>query len=66
MSGRFKIEHPDGREYALTSLKVFQERYEPDGFRIAKPQPNYGSGQWEAPKQADDKPDKGGKRGETA
>lgn len=51
MSGPFRIEHKDGREYALRSLKVFHDRYEPEGFKIAKDQP-YG---WTAPKTSEAK-----------
>lgn len=51
MSGRFQIEHPKtGSTLGLSSVKVFHEQYEPQGYVISKEQP-YG---WEAP--AIDKP----------
>ncbi len=56
MSGRFMIEHKDGREYGLEGargVKAFKEIYEPQGFKIAKQQPNYGE-PWEAPDIPDD------------
>lgn len=63
MTGPFKIEHKDGREYALRSLKVFRDTYEPQGFTIAKDQP-YG---WTAPKtDAADAPKRAEKAGDGA
>jgi hypothetical protein len=46
MTKRFLIRHPKtGAEYGLTSVKVFRDRYEPQGFVIPDEQPNG----WEAP-----------------
>lgn len=35
----FQIRHPDGRQYALRSVAVFLDRYEPEGFAITNPPP---------------------------
>lgn len=36
----FLIQHPDGREYELSSYAFFQEEYEPAGFTIVDPARN--------------------------
>lgn len=57
MTGRFQIEHRDGREYGLDSVKVFKEVYEPQGFKISKNQPY----DWVAPDLPKDEPAKAAK-----
>jgi hypothetical protein len=57
MTGRFQIEHKDGREYGLDSVKVFKEVYEPQGFKITKNQPY----DWVAPEIKADEPAKAAK-----
>jgi hypothetical protein len=52
MTGRFQIEHKEKGDYALDSVKVFREQFEPLGYKISKIQP-YG---WVAPELPADEP----------